>query len=400
MILRCKNVQTITMKLFLLTVVLTTAIRGQAQTAAAAFNFIEYQKSFPRISEALKRKEDTLVRQFREKKLPWPAKYLYVRSFKYDSELEVWVKYSLSEKYQLFKSYKVCALAGSLGPKRMQGDYQVPEGFYYINEFNPKSMYHLSLGLNYPNLSDRILSDSIQPGGDIYIHGKCVTTGCIPINDQQIEELYILAAHARNEGQDFIPVHIFPINFKKQKSIAYLAKYLKDFPEYIPLTTEMKRVFEFFDKTKKLPIIMVNKNGGYVVEGHIPEGAESHEKKEKKRPQRPQKYFSEDEIAKVVDKLPVFPGGNDSFRIFIENLSREMVKHLDEGQPKTFVMLEFIIDTDGQPRNAKVIRGGNEKINEIIEETFDTMSAWTPAIRGEKTVAIRLKQSISIEKGE
>ncbi len=53
-------------------------------------------------------------------------------------------------------------MAGTLGPKRMQGDYKVPEGFYYINEFNPKSSFHLSLGLNYPNASDRILGDSFN----------------------------------------------------------------------------------------------------------------------------------------------------------------------------------------------------------------------------------------------
>jgi hypothetical protein len=36
-----------------------------AQTAAAAsFNFIDYQRSLPRISDALKRKEDTLMKQF------------------------------------------------------------------------------------------------------------------------------------------------------------------------------------------------------------------------------------------------------------------------------------------------------------------------------------------------
>jgi len=331
MILRCKDVRTITMNLFFCMVAFMATYSGQAQTAAGNFNFIEYQKSFPRISEVLKRKEDTLRKQFQDKKLPWPANYLYLRSFKYDSELEVWVKYEVNQKYQLFKAYKVCALAGTLGPKRMQGDYQVPEGFYYINEFNPKSMYHLSLGLNYPNLSDRILSDSIQPGGDIYIHGKCVTTGCIPINDQQIEELYILAAHAKNQGQDFIPVHIFPINFKYPRSTIYLTKYLKDFPEYIPITAELKHAYNYFDKTRKLPIIMVNKNGGYVVEGSIPDEKELALKALKKRELRPQKHFNEDELAKVVDKLPVFPGGNDSFKTFIEDLSREMVSYLDEG---------------------------------------------------------------------
>jgi murein L,D-transpeptidase YafK len=76
-----------------------------------------------------------------------------------------------------------------------------------------------SLGLNYPNASDRLLSDSLQPGGDIYIHGSCVTTGCIPITDGQIEELYVLTAYAKNRGQDFIPVHIFPVRFNVKKAL-------------------------------------------------------------------------------------------------------------------------------------------------------------------------------------
>ena len=117
------------------------------------------------------------------KRLKWPAKYVYIRSFKYDAQLEVWVKNEAKEKYKLFKTYKVCMQSGTMGPKRLQGDYQVPEGFYYINEFNPHSNYHLSLGLNYPNASDRILSDSFRPGGNIYIHGSCVSVGCIPVTD-------------------------------------------------------------------------------------------------------------------------------------------------------------------------------------------------------------------------
>jgi murein L,D-transpeptidase YafK len=101
-----------------------------AQTAAASFNFLEYQRSFPRINDALKHKEDTLMKQFQDKRLTWPARYIYIRSFKYDSQIEVWVKQDLNDKFALFKTYRVCAMAGALGPKRMQGDYQVPEGFY------------------------------------------------------------------------------------------------------------------------------------------------------------------------------------------------------------------------------------------------------------------------------
>src|SRR5580692_11886116 len=102
-----------------------------AQNAASSLHFMDYQRSIPKVLDLMNRKEDTLIKQFRERGLTWPARYIYIRSFKYDSQLEVWVKGSKEEKYQLFKTYKVCALAGTLGPKRMAGDYQVPEGFYY-----------------------------------------------------------------------------------------------------------------------------------------------------------------------------------------------------------------------------------------------------------------------------
>lgn len=373
-----------------------TVLIVNGQTSAPFFNFIDYQRSFPRINEAMKRKEDTLMKQFREKKLPWPARNLYLRSFKYDSQLEVWVKYDDSEPYKLFKTYKVCALAGTLGPKRMQGDYQVPEGFYHINEFNPKSAFHLSLGLNYPNFSDRILGDSLQPGGDIYIHGKCATTGCIPIQDNQIEELYILAAHAHAAGQDFIPVHIFPIQFKNEKSTAYLAKYLKEFPEYARLSRQLKIAYQYFEKTKKLPLIMTDKRGEYIVANYVPEPVTEPVIIRKER--RPVKHFDESELAKVVDKLPVYPGGNDGFQKFIDDLGREMSQFLEDKQSRTYVMIEFIIDKDGKPAYAKVLKGGNDELNDKLQEKFENMPAWTPATRLDKPVAIKLKQSIEIEK--
>jgi murein L,D-transpeptidase YafK len=141
----------------------------------------------------------------------------------------------------------------------------VPEGFYYINEFNPNSLYHLSLGLNYPNASDKILSDPSKPGSSIYIHGNCVSTGCIPITDAPIEELYYLANIVRNEGQEFIPVHVFPIKYNVPDSKTYLEKTIKDNAALIEFNKNIKQVFDFFETKKELPIIMVNKKGEYLL---------------------------------------------------------------------------------------------------------------------------------------
>jgi len=384
--------------------------RLSAQNAVSQIHFIDYQRSIPKIGEMLRRKEDTLMKQFREKGLTWPARYVYIRSFKYDSQLEVWIKNTREEKYRLFKTYKICALAGTLGPKRLAGDYQVPEGFYYINEFNPRSEYHLSLGLNYPNASDRILSDSLAPGKDIYIHGSCVTTGCIPITDGQIEELYILAAHAKDMGEDFIPVHIFPVNFNNAKSVDYLNKYLQTFSEYTPFARSMRSAFYYFEKYREVPFVMVNGKGEYVTEEVSPNEAQvkipnvepvvvaTPAVRKSPAPARPVRVnpIPEDRLAKSVDHLPVYPGGNEAFQDFLNKLGKDEVKDLDAGQTKAFIMVEYVIDEGGKPVYAKVIRGGNDGLNTKIEDAFLGMPQWSPAAHSGVHVPIRLKQTVMI----
>ncbi len=371
-----------------------------AQSSVSSLTFLDYQRSNPKIVDVMRRKDDTLMKQFQEKGLIWPAKYLYIRSFKYDSELEVWVKNKKEDKFRLFKTYKICALAGTLGPKRMAGDYQVPEGFYYINEFNPRSLYHLSLGLNYPNESDKLLSDISQPGGDIYIHGSCVTTGCIPITDSQIEELYTLAAHAKDQGQDFIPVHIFPVNFKNPKSVSYLNKYILSFSEYTGFAKNLKNAFFYFEKYRQIPVVLINSRGDYVTEEVAPLVEETkpavHAKKKSGNIVQP---IREDELAKVVDQLPVYPGGTDAFREFIDQLGKNMVSRLEQGQSKTFVMIEYIIDQKGKPVYAKVVRGGNDDMNDKLETAFMNMGDWSPATHMGIRVPIKLQQTIIVEAG-
>ncbi len=99
----------------------------------------------------------------------------------------------------------------------------------------------------------------------LYIHGSCLTVGCIPIQNNQIEELYILAAYAKTGGQDFIPVHIFPIRYNNKKSCEYLARTTKDDQSLQRFAIRIKEVYDFFEDKKKLPLITVNTKGEYIV---------------------------------------------------------------------------------------------------------------------------------------
>ena len=362
------------------------------QTAAPAF--IDIQKTFPIPSEALKRKQDTLQKQFAAKGLQWPAKYMYIRSFKYDSQLEVWVKNTLKEPFKLFKTYKVCALAGTLGPKRLEGDYQVPEGFYYINEFNPKSNYHLSLGLNYPNASDKILSDAYKPGGGIYIHGSCVTVGCIPVTDAQIEDIYILAAYAKDQGQDFIPVHIYPIRFNNKKSINYLASLTKTDAQLKAFAERLEAVYDHFEITHQLPIIMTNTDGNYVFAGlskklaPLPKAT---------RVAIAHRLKNITQLPEAVHQWPQFAGGNDNFLPYLEKMGKALVPSLPEGVTKAFVLVEFIVDADGTATNFKVLRGINADFDDELITVLEKMPDWQPAMLNNKPTAWKIKQSFAIE---
>lgn len=191
---------------------------------------------------------------------------IFLRSFKYNKELQVWLKPDNRSPYKLFKTYAVCTQSGTVGPKRVEGDYQVPEGVYYINEFNPNSAYHLSMGLNYPNASDRILSDPRRPGSAIYVHGNCISTGCIPITDRYMEELYVLSSMIKEQGmQEFIPIHVFPINYTDKKSLTWFQPILNNDEGLKKYNANLKEVFDYFETKKELPIVLVNGSGEYVV---------------------------------------------------------------------------------------------------------------------------------------
>lgn len=224
-------------------------------------NFREEQMRNSRVKKAFEDRNPELNQLLAGKKIKREELRMFIRIFKEEKLLEVWARNRQDKEYVLLKSYPVCDRSGKAGPKRKQGDKQVPEGFYRISNFNPWSNYHLSLQVNYPNSSDRILSDKAAPGGEIFIHGKCITIGCIPITDRLIEEVYVLAVEARNNGSA-IPVHIFPLKFNEENFMELKKKY----PDKMlhAFWENLKEGYELFEKTRKIPPVNSDKKGKYV----------------------------------------------------------------------------------------------------------------------------------------
>jgi murein L,D-transpeptidase YafK len=203
---------------------------------------------------------------FHERGIRYPAAELFLRVFKRERALEVWVRPDDGERFELLKTYAICAWSGELGPKRRQGDNQTPEGFYNIGMFNPRSDFHLSLHLDYPNRRDRSVGeDIINLGGDIYIHGGCSSEGCLAVTDAGISELYWLAVEARAVGQRRIPVHIFPARLDGPDFEA-LQRTFEHRPDLGRFWATLKPGYDYFEQHRRLPAIDVA-NGEYVVRG-------------------------------------------------------------------------------------------------------------------------------------
>lgn len=110
-------------------------------------------------------------------------------------------KMYLLHNSKVLKEYDISLGFQPVGHKQFEGDGKTPEGVYFISHHNPRSRYHLSVGVSYPNEADRAFASTMgkSPGGDIMIHGRSRykgqnkgdwTAGCIAVRDREMEEIY------------------------------------------------------------------------------------------------------------------------------------------------------------------------------------------------------------------
>ncbi len=175
------------------------------------------------------------------------------RAYKKEAEFEIW-KQKSDGQYALLKSYPMCRWSGQLGPKKREGDRQVPEGFYTITpgQMNPNSNYYLSFNVGYPNAYDRAWD---RDGGSIMVHGICSSAGCFSMTDPQIAEIYALAREAFNGGQREIQFQSYPFRMTTEN----LAKHRLD--PNIAFWKELKDGADHFEVTKaEVPVLVCDRH--------------------------------------------------------------------------------------------------------------------------------------------
>ena len=183
---------------------------------------------------------------------------VFIRAFKEERQLELFVQDSESGEFKLFRTYPVAASSGTLGPKLAEGDGQVPEGFYFVppSMMRPDSRYHLAFNIGFPNAYDRAHK---RTGSFIMIHGNDVSIGCLAMTDAKIEEIFTLGAAAHAKGQPFFRVHVFPFRMTESRMEQAAGSKWEDFWQ------NLKQGYDSFEKTGKPPNAEVS-NGRYQFE--------------------------------------------------------------------------------------------------------------------------------------
>ena len=178
---------------------------------------------------------------------------MLIRAYKKEAEFEVW-KRKGDGTYVHLKTFPMCRWSGQLGPKKTEGDRQVPEGFYTITpgQMNPNSHYYLSFNVGYPNAFDRANG---RGGGSIMVHGICSSAGCFSMTDKQIEEIYALARESFAGGQRSIQMQSYPFRMTAEN----LAKLRLD--PNMPFWKELKKGSDLFELTKvETPVGVCNRH--------------------------------------------------------------------------------------------------------------------------------------------
>jgi murein L,D-transpeptidase YafK len=237
-------------------------LEGAVENRLPEPSFMQRQLSYRNVQSARIDVKHTLAAMFRARGLAFPPSDVFLRAFKQEQVVELWARSHPDAAYTHLRSYPMCVMPGRLGPKQREGDFQLPEGFYFIEVFNPQSRYNLSLGLDYPNPADR-LRGGVEPlGGDIFIHGGCASEGCIPLDDRSMQEVYWLAVEARAAGQRRIPVHIFPTRLSEE-GVRWLDRVYAPDPATRAFWTDLRSGFDFFETRRQVPYIAVLEGGRY-----------------------------------------------------------------------------------------------------------------------------------------
>lgn len=162
------------------------------------------------------RTEPRLKSAFKKAGVSYPPRDIALLAFKKEQTIQLWAK-DEHKFWRYIHNYRMTAFSGRLGPKLREHDLQIPEGIYRLTTLNPFSSMHLSMMINYPNDFDRIQAAKDgrkNLGGNIFLHGKSFSVGCLAVGDRAIDQLFLLT---KRVGLSHVKLIIAPNDLRQSK---------------------------------------------------------------------------------------------------------------------------------------------------------------------------------------
>ncbi len=180
---------------------------------------------------------------------------VYIQIFKEERKLELYAK--MGNEFRLVNSFPICNFSGGLGPKRREGDFKSPEGFYSVDarHLKPDSKYYRAINIGFPNDYDKAQGYS---GAYLMIHGECKSIGCYAMTNTYMDEIYRYVEAAFAYGQTRVDISIYPFRMTEQNLQRHRSS------SYISFWRQLKPGYDYFAKNHQPPAVGVV-NGQYVL---------------------------------------------------------------------------------------------------------------------------------------
>lgn len=180
---------------------------------------------------------------------------VYIQIFKEERKLELYAK--MGNEFRLVNSFPICNFSGGLGPKRREGDFKSPEGFYSVDarHLKPDSKYYRAINIGFPNDYDKAQGYS---GAYLMIHGECKSIGCYAMTNTYMDEIYRYVEAAFAYGQTRVDISIYPFRMTDQNLQRHRSS------SYISFWRQLKPGYDYFAKKRQPPMVAVS-NGQYVL---------------------------------------------------------------------------------------------------------------------------------------
>jgi len=102
----------------------------------------------------------------------------------------------------------------------------------------------------------------------------------------------------------------------------------------------------------------------------------------------------EPKVFPVVNSQPIFPGGSDALKVWVEKTLRYPVL-AEEHNQEANVVVAFWVTPDGSVKNGRIVRSGGKLFDQEVLRVIRFMPRWTPGRENGRSISVRYTMPVT-----